>query len=41
MRNHFGKSKVWRFYVEVSLDDLEIWRNQPKEIVGFFVGQIA
>ena len=38
MCHDFGESKVRCFDIEVTLDDLEIWRNLTEEIVGFFVG---
>lgn len=35
------KSKVRRFYVKITLDNLQVWGDATEEVVGLFVCQIT
>ena len=41
MCDHFGQGEVGCFDVEVTLDDLQIGRDAPKEFVCIFISDVA
>lgn len=41
MCDYFGEREVWRFNVEVALDNLQVGRDTAEKLVRFTVGDVA
>ncbi len=41
MGDDFGEGELGGFDVEVAFDDLQVGRDLPEEVVGFFAGEVA